>query len=524
MDSHCARRVLRFTLQVLHFSLLLFLAPAVLAADEAQSEWVHSDATGRLVYKTTDHGDRIMDFSSAGYMGGGVALPSVRVAVTVKPTGTADDSVAIQQAIDTISTREPADGFRGAVLLAPGAYNCSKALAIKACGVVLRGSGAGDDGTILKVTGSPHVCITIAGSGSTKAGGAPVAITDRYIPAGASSVTVADAMTFKAGDVVLVRKPVTPAWVAFMGMDGLVRNGKKETWATGDIDAERAIASVDGNRLTFDVPLPDSYDAAHLAPPGASVVKATRADRIAQVGVESLSIVSPARSAPISERQHQAIRMNAVADGWLRDLRITDTVNSVSIGSEARRVTVRGVEMVHTLPTTGAAKPADIMVSGSQVLIDRCSGAGDNIFYFATGGKVTGPIVLLNCTFRGDGHIQPHMRWATGLLFDNCHVDAAGIDLMNRGQMGSGHGWTAGWSVAWNCTAKSFVIQNPPGSLNWAIGCRGEQLLAPMPFEKNPNLPQGIIDSSGAPVSPSSLYLAQLRERLGADALHHIGY
>lgn len=126
----------------------------------------------------------------------------------------------------------------------------------------------------------------------------------------------------------------------------------------------------------------------------------------------------------------------------------------------------------------------------------------------------TGPNVLLDCDFRGNGSISPHERWATGLLFDNCRVNDGGINLMNRGEMGSGHGWTSGWSVVWNCVAKSFIIQRPPGTVNWAIGCIGKQDLAPMPFGKGPMLPQGIIDSNERPVEPKSLYLEQLRERL----------
>ena len=51
----------------------------------AQSEWVGIGPDGRLVYKTTPNGDRIMDFSSAGYMGGGVALPVVPVKTMKRP-------------------------------------------------------------------------------------------------------------------------------------------------------------------------------------------------------------------------------------------------------------------------------------------------------------------------------------------------------------------------------------------------------------------------------------------------------
>ena len=38
-----------------------------------QSEWVFRNDRGKLTYKTTSRGDRIMDFSHAGYMGGGVS-------------------------------------------------------------------------------------------------------------------------------------------------------------------------------------------------------------------------------------------------------------------------------------------------------------------------------------------------------------------------------------------------------------------------------------------------------------------
>lgn len=37
-----------------------------------------------------------------------------------------------------------------------------------------------------------------------------------------------------------------------------------------------------------------------------------------------------------------------------------------------------------------------------------------------------------------------HQRWATGLLINNCEVQDGGIDCMNRGAMGSGHGWAIG--------------------------------------------------------------------------------
>ena len=61
---------------------------------------------------------------------------------------------------------------------------------------------------------------------------------------------------------------------------------------------------------------------------------------------------------------------------------------------------------------------------------------------------------------------------------------------MNRGEMGSGHGWAMGWGVAWNNLAKSYLIQMPPGSANWSIGNRGEQMQRTMPtYNPGPPLP-----------------------------------
>ena len=494
-------------------------------APAAQSEWVHPGTDGKLTYKTLPAGDRILDFSYAGYMGGGVKIPTVPVKKTVSPFG-GDDTTAIQAAINEVSQSELHDGFRGTVLLAPEIFNCSNTLTIKTSGVVLRGSGFGTNGTTIIMTGAPHVCFSIGGGGGeAKAIGKPVAITDDYVPSGTFSVHVSSADDFKVGDSVLINRPATPAWVKFMGMDKLVRNGKAEHWVSGEMHTERVIKNISGNLLTFDVPLADSFDAKYLNPPGGSVVKCDLAARPTQIGVENLRIVSPPQAVTIDQPHNKVMHLDGVSDAWVRDLKVENSVNSFWFGGNTSRLTVERVDIQHAVPSIGAAKPEDFWAGGTQTLINRCSAIGDNVFYFSTGARMMGPVVVLNCVFHGNGHIQPHMRWATGLLVDNCQVPESGIDLMDRGIMGSGHGWTTGWSVAWNCTAKTFVIQQPPGTLNWAIGCTGQAETSAEPGDKaGAKLPSGIFESHGMPVAPASLYLAQLRERLGAQALVNIGY
>src|SRR5581483_1788237 len=152
--------------------LLLIGAAAVMAsvdrvaAEPPVSAWAAPGPDGKLVYKTTPAGDRIMDFSFAGYMGGGVALPVVPVKRTVKPSGK-DDTAAIQSAIDDVSKLPLENGFRGAIELVPGDFTCAQTLHIRADGVVLRGSGStltGGAATTIHMVGGKHEAIVI-GSG-----------------------------------------------------------------------------------------------------------------------------------------------------------------------------------------------------------------------------------------------------------------------------------------------------------------------------------------------------------------------
>src|SRR5271155_3619709 len=98
---------------------LLFAARATRADSGSTSQWVHPGSGGKLIYKTTPAGDTIMYFSSAGYMGGGVAFPSPPVLQTVSPVS-GDASAVIQQAIDAVSKAALVDGIRGVVLLQNG--------------------------------------------------------------------------------------------------------------------------------------------------------------------------------------------------------------------------------------------------------------------------------------------------------------------------------------------------------------------------------------------------------------------
>jgi len=310
-------------------------------------------------------------------------------------------------------------------------------------------------------------------------------------------------------------------------MHDMVRGGNAQTWLGLNRQGihTRRIASIAGNVITVDVPLSDSFDAQYLGKGAVEVVRVGDSEPalpLAQVGVERLRIQCEPLEIDYGRAPYSGIRVGG-QDCWIDDVQCVETMNTIVV--TGRRVTVRNTHVTLTFPNLGASKPADFSLDGSQILVDRCSSNAENTYWVWTNSYDTGPNVVLNSNFIGRGsRIQPHQRWATGMLVDNCRTPDGGIDFPNRGVAGSGHGWCMGWGVVWNCVAAFYVIQNPPGTANWAIGCIGDRILTARYFDSAPILPEGIFDSHGVHVAPRSLYLAQLAERLGPQAVAAIGY
>jgi hypothetical protein len=512
-------------------------ADPVSTTAKGKSEWVYTGKDGKLVYKTTPAGDKIMDFSHAGYMGGGVALPVVPVKITVQPVAGKDNTGAIQSAINKVAAMPVENGFRGAVLLAPGTFTCSGTITISTSGVVLRGSGSGKGGTTIAMTGGRHVAFAI-GAGrsdqrpgesaypatSAQPGAASSIISDSYVPSGADAFHVSDAAGFQVGDMIEIVRPVTAAWVHLMVMDNMVRDGRPETWIAKNrsLIMKRQITAINGDKFSVDAPLSDSYDAKYLNPPGTKVFKITPAERVEQSGVENIHVQCPPLESSYGEAPYSGIRV-AADNCWVKDVYFEEMMNTTVLAGS--HITMEKVVIKHTYTNLGASKPADFSFEGSLNLVDRCESTGGNTYIVWTSALIPGPNVVLNSIFRGHGsRLQPHQRWATGLLIDNCTIVDGGIDFMNRGVAGSGHGWSMGWGVAWNNIAKTYVIQNPPGAANWAIGNIGQRQQTARLFDTGPILAEGYFDSHGTPVAPQSLYLAQLTDRLGRQAINNIGY
>ena len=184
---------------------------------------VSMGADGRLVYKSySDKGDRIPDWSGCGYERNDVPIPDVPVTEilqplsgNVLPSGNMrypngpDNREQIQSALDRVEARKPgADGSRGAVLLQKGTYYLDGTLKVPS-GVVLRGEGDGEDGTVLifNCQGRDDA-IVVEGEGPVKDmdEGTAIRIAQDYLPTGSISLTIEDARQFKPGDFICIKK------------------------------------------------------------------------------------------------------------------------------------------------------------------------------------------------------------------------------------------------------------------------------------------------------------------------------
>lgn len=494
-----------------------------------QSEWVHAGDDGKLEYRVTKGGNRIPDFSMAGYGGGGVPLPSVETTLIIASQSSGDDTARIQAALDEVAQRQPdAEGFRGAVLLRRGEYRISGQLRIAQSGVVLRGEGHGADGTVLVATGSDRrSLLLVSGQGERReVPGSRQVVLDGYVPVGADALRVADTSGFVPGDRVMVVRPSTEAWIDRIGMDACDSRGTERdledvrgktcldnAWTPGskDLAWDRVVTEVEDDRIRLDAPITTALSGSFG---GGYLYKYELQGRISQVGVESLRGVSEFSGPEDEEHSWKMIEVRKVEDAWVRDIAAYHfAYAAVSLEDASRRVTVQDSRAMDPVSMITGGRRYSFNIDDSQlVLVQRCHTRGGRHDY-VFGSLVTGPNVFLHSTSeQAHSDIGPHHRWSSGALFDNIVTDGQ-LNIRNRGNMGSGHGWAGADMVVWNSRAASTIIERPEGAFNWAIGVTAEQATG-----------NGAYEFEGARVWPDSLYLRQLAERKGMSAVTAIGY
>lgn len=459
---------------------------------------------GELQYQPDERGNRVPDFSSCGYEAGNDTIPDVPIRVRLPPTA-GDATGAIQAALDYVgSLPEGPKGFRGAVLLERGTYRVSGRLKIDSSGVVLRGSGTAEGGTVLEAAGiSRATLIRIAGR-PDRIDEKPVAVTDPYVPVGAAKLHVKDPSAFKVGDLVMITRPATEAWIRKLDVVDFGGQSGWLGWKPGDEDLhwDRKVLAVHGNELTLDAPLTTALDSAY----GGGMVASYRwPGRITHVGVENLRLSSDYDHANPKDEAHcwMAITLENVQDAWVRRVTFLHFAGSAVYAlNSSRRITVEDCKSLDPVSEIGGWRRYTFLTEGQQTLFQRLY-AEKGYHDFAAGFCAAGPNAFVQCRshlpYSYSGSID---SWASGLLFDNVRSDGGALLFSNLSQDNHGAGWNASNSVFWQCDAALIQCDRPPTAQNWAIGCWSEP--GGHGYWGHPN----------EHVTPFSLYYAQLAARL----------
>ncbi len=512
----------------LSVSLRLFLLLLLAANAHAwNSTMVAVDAQGRLSYPIDANGHRIPDFSHAGYRGGGVPLPTGLPVVRTLTPAAGDQTARVQAALDEVAALPLlASGYRGTLQLAAGTWEIVGTVYLRAQGIVLAGVGAGDDpatNTILRRTGTSQANVIQAGTRNdsyrSEVAGTRAQITTPRVAVGARSFEVDHPEFYRVGDAVIVWQPSTQAWLDAVDRGGVTND---DYWRPGEIDLRyhRYVTRIAGSTISVDAPVFNHLDRALSQ---SYLFKYNAGHVIRNLGVEKLQVEVVTKGELTEDHAEDAITFTGAEDSWIRDCTMKHFWHAGVQWEGSTRCTAERCRAVepHSI-VDGGRRYNFSMYQAQLILVQDCFADRARHAYVCNGTSLDSGIVFQNCvTDRALTSSEGHRRWSTGLLYDGLTATNRQttdiLGLYNRGTYGTGHGWAAAHSVAWNCNASSggrIWIQRPPTAQNYGIGCTGN-ITGSGPFAG----PAGHIEGANqAGLEPRSLYLAQLAQRLAEAA------
>lgn len=461
---------------------------------------------GKLERIADAKGNQIPDFSYAGYKASSAAIPNVVIKVFV-PHIDGDATKTIQSAIDYVAKfKSDATGFKGTILLDKGIFKVSGEINIKESGIVLRGSGSENNGTVLLGTTINRKAIVNISGIDNRLFKKTTELATNYTPLGATVLMVKNANTFKKGDRILINTPITKNWIDLLSMNDFGGESGWIGWKADDfvIRADREIIAVEGNKITIDAPLTNALEE-ELSK--STVENYIWSGRINNVGVENMILKSEFDTTNPKDEQHRwtGISVQNAEDVWVRQVNFEQFSGSaVSVLKTAKRITVEDCLSLNPVSEIAAHRRNTFYTEGQQTLFQRCySEFGYNDF--VVGGYATaGPNVFLQC----ESHLPYSFSgsvgsWATGILFDVSLIDGNAISFKNKEQDGRGLGWNVANSVIWETSASKIENYSPPTANNWAFGVWAQ-------WAGN-----GHWKDVNNHISPRSLFYALLEQRLG---------
>ena len=501
----------------------------------------------------------IQDFSYAGYRRGEAEIPTpttrLRNAVTVDgadPTGATDSTTAIQTALDAVGN---AGG--GVVLLPPGTYRISlptaqssSVLRFAKDHTILRGSGSGRTFLLNHSTKMRSKSVLfVRGNDNPSALSSTPLTADVLTPV--KRLQVADAKSFRVGDIVSVRWDFTQAWIDEHGQTAVWTAGAN---APASAIYQREVMAVNAAEGWIETDIPARYY--HRVRDRARVEKYN--SRIEECGIEGLSIGNvqhPGKGWQSDDYQvpgtggydvHASwvIHLSRARNCWVRDVHSyqpagnSSTCQILSNGIQlaiSSNITLRNCSMKR--PQYGGSGGNGYMfrmTHGNDCLVDRCladfsrhgfvnshAGSSGNVFHKCEDRHTkssTGDTGYIQTG--GDGS-DNHMHFSHSSLWDQCHAHESWWEAVHRGW--NHQALAAAHCVYWNTSGSGSaavnggkIVRSGQARYGYVIGTHGAQHGIEL-RSTGKSLPLDIAEGEGKgrTLSPSSLYQDQLARRLG---------
>lgn len=454
---------------------------------------------GHVTYGYNSVGDRIPDYSSAGYGGGGVTIPTPPVTTTLSPSG-GDDTTALQNAINNIEAMSVGtNGFRGVLKLNAGVFNIHTNLLITASGVVIRGSGSGTSGTILRRTQDNGDAITIENDGSLRSQvGSTYTITTSYVPVGATYFALNSVSGLSVGDTIFISRNPTKAWIEQLP--------ESQTNRSYGVSWDRTITEIDGNRIRIDAPVMQAIESQWG---GGTLYKYTWTSRLTNSGVEDIRADAPGDNTDsLGNTDGNFVTFTHCLNCWVRRC-YNDKMRGHTVKFDGSKwCTAEDINSYHN-GTGSSHSGASIQIfTGSyadSILFHHIT-ASEGGFEFTAGSQEAGPVVYTESEVPlGFAASGPHQQGNVGMVWDDCGFTNQGVSVQYQS-----HGWNGFDLLAYNSdTDQAFNFERPNTVHQWLFGCTGSWNHA-----GNGNDPE--VTSFGTHLNPESLYRAQLVDRVGA--------
>ncbi|MBK8256085.1 MAG: hypothetical protein IPK82_25880 [Polyangiaceae bacterium] len=479
-------------------------------------------------------GHFLHDFSYAGFEYGAPPLaedlPIFAVSAGLDPTGMADSTQALQNAIGEAET---AGG--GIVHLPMGLFRVDGQLVIHSSHVVLQGEGAQQ--TQLYFTKTQGISDTA----HILFDGQVTYPTETLLAANGearqTTLQVEDASGFTPGDDVDIGFVISPEFIEEHGMTGTWQafNGTWQTFFRRTvIDVNTAVSPA---VLTVDVPLRYTLKTRDSA----SVRRVS--GMIDHVGVESLGVANAAswEEAWAQTRSH-VIEMAHVRDGYIKNVESFVSPQAPTSGDgagahllsggilvrESKRVTVDHVTLglpQHRGPG-GNGYLFEVQRSSEVLTVDSVAKNGRHNFIQNWGFGTTGCVLLRVESSGGKAYADQnstgftslgeyHHSLATANLVDSSTFDD-GFSTINRNGESTGAGHTGTQNVFWNVRGKG-MLRSMQFGVGYIIGTQDLSVVteSPLPMFTGTE-PVDYVEgqNQGADLEPSSLYENQRSKRL----------